>query len=525
MRVRAAGALVSLLAGVLVLVAPPASAGVVVNVPAQHSTIQAGIDAASNGDTVVVAPGTYFERIDFKGKAIEVRSSAGPATTIIDGGGVATVVIFHTGETRASVLRGFTVTNGIHGTGGYLGIGIRVDQASPTIVGNVVTGNSAPPDEGGGVGIGIVAGSPLIQGNQIVDNPGGSIGGGIYADAGHPEIIGNLIQGHSAHFGAGVSVRAATLRDNIIRGNHGGSGGGVLSDGTLTMVNNVVVDNVADHIGGGVGWGPQVAATGTFLNNTVAGNQAPRASALIVASAGMTVRNNVLTGAPGSSVVSCLNAAPGATVFANNDVYNGTSSRYECADPTGTDGNISADPLLAADYRLGAGSPAIDAGAAGPSVPTTDHAGNPRPTDGDGDGVAVVDMGAFEAPAVPVPTYHPLAPARILDTRTGNGAPVGKLGSESTLSLQVTGRGGVPATGVASVVLNVTVTEVSAVSFLTAWPAGTPRPLASNLNYAAGDTVPNLVVVKLGDGGRASLFNSSGDTHVIADVAGWYGTP
>ena len=83
-----------------------------------------------------------------------MKSSAGPETTIIDGGGIALVVSFTTDEARTSVLRGFTVTNGAHGIGGYQGIGIYVDQASPTIVGNVVTGNSAPPTQGGGVGIG-----------------------------------------------------------------------------------------------------------------------------------------------------------------------------------------------------------------------------------------------------------------------------------------------------------------------------------------------------------------------------------
>jgi hypothetical protein len=120
--------------------------------------------------------------------------------------------------------------------------------------------------------------------------------------------------------------------------------------------------------------------------------------------------------------------------------------------------------------------------------------------------------------------FTALAPSRILDTRAGNGAPVGKLGPGSTLPLQVTGRGGVPATGVSAVVLNVTVTEPTSVSYLTAWPAGTTRPLASNLNFVAGETVPNLVVVKVGAGGVVDLFNNGGSTHVIADVAGWYGT-
>ena len=70
--------------------------------------------------------------------------------------------------------------------------------------------------------------------------------------------------------------------------------------------------------------------------------------------------------------------------------------------------------------------------------------------------------------------------------------------------------------------LNVTATEPTALSFLTAWPAGEARPLASNLNYGPGQTVPNLVVVKVGAGGVVNLYNSSGSTHVVADLAGWY---
>ncbi|MDP1805502.1 MAG: fibronectin type III domain-containing protein, partial [Acidimicrobiales bacterium] len=119
--------------------------------------------------------------------------------------------------------------------------------------------------------------------------------------------------------------------------------------------------------------------------------------------------------------------------------------------------------------------------------------------------------------------FSPLPPARVLDTREGNGAPLAKVAPNSSIDLQVAGRGGVPASGVSAVVLNVTVTETTALSFLTAWPAGEARPLASNLNFVAGQTVPNLVLVKVGTGGKVSLFNYAGSTHVIADVSGWYG--
>lgn len=114
--------------------------------------------------------------------------------------------------------------------------------------------------------------------------------------------------------------------------------------------------------------------------------------------------------------------------------------------------------------------------------------------------------------------YHPLTPARILDTRTAGAS----LGAGAVMNVQVAGAGGVPATGASAVVLNVAVTGPTATSFLTVFPTGEGLPLASNLNFDAGQTVPNLVTAKLGSGGRLSLYNAVGTTHVIADVAGWY---
>ena len=72
--------------------------------------------------------------------------------------------------------------------------------------------------------------------------------------------------------------------------------------------------------------------------------------------------------------------------------------------------------------------------------------------------------------------------------------------------------------------MNVTITEPSAPSYLTVYPAGEARPTASNLNFVAGQTVPNLVVVKLGPGGKVNFYNAGGSTHVVADVVGWYNT-
>lgn len=115
----------------------------------------------------------------------------------------------------------------------------------------------------------------------------------------------------------------------------------------------------------------------------------------------------------------------------------------------------------------------------------------------------------------------PVTPVRILDTREGVGAPLGKIGPEGEIELQITGAGGVPTDGVGAVVLSVTVTEPTAPSFITVWPTGTPQPTTSSVNMMPGDVVPNLVIAKLGDGGRVSMFNQFGDTHLIADVMAW----
>lgn len=139
-------------------------------------------------------------------------------------------------------------------------------------------------------------------------------------------------------------------------------------------------------------------------------------------------------------------------------------------------------------------------------------------------------QGYFAAPVTgdtPLPgaRYISSVPARILDTRIGLGTPggaQGQLGTNGTIDLQVTGAGGVPANAT-SVVLNVTAADSPGPdSYLTVWPTGSPRPLASNLNFVAGQTVPNLVIAKIGTGGKVSIFNNLGSTVVVADVQGWF---
>ena len=121
--------------------------------------------------------------------------------------------------------------------------------------------------------------------------------------------------------------------------------------------------------------------------------------------------------------------------------------------------------------------------------------------------------------------FVPLAPVRILDTRAGVGADAAPLGPGAHLDLQVMGAGPVPASGVAAVVMNLTATNTGAASYLTAWPTGQAMQTTSNLNFVAGQSVPNLAVIPLGDGGRVSIFNFDGNTDVIGDVVGFYTLP
>ena len=119
----------------------------------------------------------------------------------------------------------------------------------------------------------------------------------------------------------------------------------------------------------------------------------------------------------------------------------------------------------------------------------------------------------------------PLSPSRVLDTRIGTGAP-GPVAPGATVALSVTGHGAVPAAGVSAVVLNVTATQPQAGGYLTVWADGTPRPLASNLNFTAGETVPNLVVAPVGTDGKVDIYNGSGagTVQVVADVSGYFTT-
>ena len=128
--------------------------------------------------------------------------------------------------------------------------------------------------------------------------------------------------------------------------------------------------------------------------------------------------------------------------------------------------------------------------------------------------------------------YEPLTPARIVETRAGNGFTTtdgqlqggGAVGTRATLSVPVLGRAGIPGSGVGAVALNVTAVNASAESYLTVFPGLTTAPNASNLNFKAGQTIANMVIAAVGEDGTVSILNNDGATDVVIDVVGWFGS-
>jgi len=128
--------------------------------------------------------------------------------------------------------------------------------------------------------------------------------------------------------------------------------------------------------------------------------------------------------------------------------------------------------------------------------------------------------GASAAPGDPASGIVPINPTRILDTRSGLGAPKAPVSAGQSIDLAVAGVAGVPANAT-GVVANVTVTGGTSPSFVTVWPTGQTRPTASSLNVTPGLDLPNEITVALGAGGKISLFNNAGAVDIVADVTGY----
>jgi Bacterial Ig-like domain (group 3) len=433
------------LVGALSLLATAALAQTIQVGPGQpYTTIQSGINAAVDGDIVLVAPGTYNENINFNGKAITVVSSTGAASTIIQGDGSAPVVTFGSAEGRSSVLNGFTIQGVSNPTLSQYAPGVLIGSA-PTILNNIITNNPCN-------GIDVDFGGPLIQGNVIsnTNSTGGNgscgsftgsaiVLGGYYPQA--SVVIGNTII-HNQHAidydGGGLLMWAAenaVIESNLFTNNATptGEGGAIATFNSDAMIiaQNLFYANVAQYGGGAIALHPPDATQGPFIgliqNNTFVGNSSvsstdeygePAASQVYLDAnlAQYEFTDNIVVGADSNAALVCgpdynyLSITP--LVIDHDDIYNSAGPGYGgvCPDQTGQYGNISADPLFkdvaGNDYHLLAGSAAIDTGnnsalqlLANAGAPiTTDLDGNPRVQDATGKGYPVIDMGVYEYP-------------------------------------------------------------------------------------------------------------------------------
>jgi len=237
-------------------------------VPTQFSTIQGALDLANPGDTIVVLPGVYFENIDFKGKAVLLKSESGPESTIIDGSAphnpnIASVALFYNHEGADTVIEGFTLIHGkgvkIAGIGSHGG-GIFCWQSSPTIRNNIIDSNMVTAD-GGAIYCGESA--PLIENNLIIENISAMHGGGIACMNGsQPEVKGNtilrnftgLIAGKGWGGGIGCKSSQPQIIENRISENIALIGGGGIwcKKTDPEIVSNRISSNLSGLRGGGI---------------------------------------------------------------------------------------------------------------------------------------------------------------------------------------------------------------------------------------------------------------------------------
>lgn len=229
----------------LFLFFPVAVFSATLNVPEDYASIQGAINESSDGDSVLVAPGTYVQNLDFLGKSIHVVSSDGPLVTIIDGNASNCCVRFASQEDENSILEGFTITNGFSASWGG---GIYIEDSSPVIRNNIITGNDCSSHGSGVYYFGFwpeLPGHPRIENNIISDNQQGGIA--LFEPA-SAWIIGNTLENN---VGNQKSIQVMHSDNVLISGNtvHGGNRGIFVENSHRVQISdNVVTEHGGDGI-------------------------------------------------------------------------------------------------------------------------------------------------------------------------------------------------------------------------------------------------------------------------------------
>ena len=280
--------------------------GTIIRVPDDQPTIQAGIDAAVDGDTVLVADGTYIgdgnRDLDFGGRAITVTSENGPENCIIDCEGTWVEphrgFYFHSGETETSVVDGFTIKNGYVDFGG----GISCFSSSPTITNCTITGNTADGDGSGG-GISCSSSSATITNCTITGNTADWSGSGISCSSSSATITNCTITGNTGAFrGGGIScyysspTMSPTITNCTITGNTADWFGGIYCYSSSPTIQNCTISGNTAARGGGSGGGINCeSSSATITNCTITGNTGDRGG-IYCYSSSPTITNCTITG-------------------------------------------------------------------------------------------------------------------------------------------------------------------------------------------------------------------------------------
>jgi hypothetical protein len=286
-----------------------------VGIGERYTTIQAGANAATTGDVVIVRDGTYTgvgnKAIDFKGKAITVRSENGSDSCIIDMEGLGTGFIFKTGEGSSSIVSGFTIRRGNASIAGGVYCG---DGTSPTIADCLITANSSTVE-----------------------------GGGLYCDSGSSPVITNCtISGNSATYGGGgvycndstAVITGCTISNNSA-GNYSGGGGGVsCGDSSITIINCTISGNSAgDYSDGGGGIhcdNSSVTITGCTISGNSAGNHYCGGGGILYRSSSASIISCSITGNSASSGGGGI-YTHSSSLTVDNCIINSNSSNYSGA--------------------------------------------------------------------------------------------------------------------------------------------------------------------------------------------------